>query len=70
MRAGHVAIFPLVKAQHTKGIQLSLLVVTPPTGSNPILVYNFSWSGFNAKVQKAALKEAMRFGISLHRLLN
>ena len=34
------------------------------------LIYDFSWSGLNEEVTQVAHKESMRFGKSLHRLID
>ena len=69
LRSVHIVIYPLAKVQHLEGLWLSPLSEMTQTGRKTRLIYDFSSSGPNAKVLQAALKEAMRFGISLHRLL-
>ena len=49
---------------------LSLLASIPQRGRKPRLIYDFSWSGLNNAVTQVALKESMRFGKALYRVID
>ena len=68
--AGHVALFLLSDIQHLLGLWLPPLAETHQTGRKPILLYNFSRIRLNDQVNQVAPKESIRFGQSLHRLLD
>ena len=68
--AGHVALFLLSDIQHLLGLWLPPLAETHQTGRKPILLYNFSRIRLNDQVNQVAPKELIRFGQSLHRLLD
>ena len=70
LQVGHISVLPLKRVRNIKGLWLPPLAYTIHTGRKSRLVYNFSWSGLNARMQKAAPKDAMVFGIELHRLLD
>ena len=65
----HVTIFPPPMFRQQKVMCFYPPAVIPQTGRNPRLVYDFSWSGLNARVHQAASKEAAIFGRDLYILL-
>ena len=69
LRVGHILVSPMEKVLRLKGIWIPPLAKITQKGRKIRLLYNFSWSNMNAKVNQAASKEAMQFVISLHRLL-
>ena len=70
LRSGHGVNFPLEYFKHLHRLWLSLLAAIPQAVRNPRLIYDFSSSGMNEKVELEAPKEEMRFSQSLHRLLD
>ena len=69
LRVGHISVFPMDKVLHLKGIWIPPLAKITQEGRKIRLLYNFSWSNLNAKVDQAASKEAMQFVRYLHRLI-
>ena len=70
LQAGNIAIFPLAAIRHLNKLWLSPLAAIPQTGRKPRMIHKFSWRGLNKLTRAAALKDSVRFGKALHRLLD
>ena len=65
-----MAIFPWEAVKNLPGLWLYPLASTPQLGRKLRWIYDLSWGGLNVKAAQAIKKEVMRFGRSLHRLIN
>ena len=69
-RAGHIDLFLIRVVRHIPRLWISPIAAILQRGRKPRLIYNFSWSGLNEAITQVVHKEAMRFGKSLHRIID
>ena len=60
----------MLYVKYMQGLWISPLSEITQKGRSPCVIYNLPWRGLNERITKDAEKEAMRFGRSLHRLLD
>ena len=69
IQAGHMDVFPLNAVMALPNLWCSPLMVIPQVGQRPRLIFYFTWSGMNKSTKHLAPMEAIRFGGTLHHIL-
>ena len=61
--------FPLVAFRGLPKCWLYPVAIIQQVGRRPRLIFDFTWSGLNEATTRDAPEEVMRFGVTLHRII-